>query len=129
MAASNATFFRDGLRLTGPRVVKAGSYIRVRVTIERDYDRPHDAWADAVDFAYAIYGAVATEDNTVGQVAQVDGVDGSRRNLPARGRTFSLGLNLYGVKVREVNARIRNALASGAMNADDGSPAARMALV
>lgn len=100
------TVERDGVRIIGPRKVKAGAYVRVRAEIIGDFERAHDAWAEAVDAAYSIYGAVATEDNTVGQIAQVDGVDGSKRNLPAKGRVFSLGLNLYGAKVRPLNAKL-----------------------
>jgi len=98
---------RNGMTLTGPSKVKRNAYVRVTVSIDDAIcERGHDAWMMAVDLAYSVYGAIATEDNTIGQVAQVDGVDGSKANLPVKGRRFSLGLNLYGFKVRELNKRL-----------------------
>lgn len=105
---------RDGLRLTGPRKPKRNDYVRVTVKIVTDQfdDAKHegrgrfDAWAFAVNFASQVYGPIATEDGTIGQHAQLDGVDGSKREMPVKGRVFELGLNLYGRKIREVWTRI-----------------------
>lgn len=112
MIGDEITVRRDGMILTGPGKVRRDSFIRVRVEILTDDGRAtaHDAWADAVDLAYSVYGAVATEDNTVGQLAQVDGVRGERKGLPVAGRVFSLGLNLYGFKVSDIRRRIAAAV-------------------
>ena len=95
---------RDGLELEGPARVSRGGYIRVYVkVVSSKQTHAHYAWADAVNLAYSVYGVIATEDNTIGQIAQVDGAHCEKRTLPVNGRTFSLGLNLYGRKVRELN--------------------------
>ena len=95
---------RDGLELEGPARVSRGGYIRVYVkVVSSKQTNAHYAWADAVNLAYSVYGVIATEDNTIGQIAQVDGAHCEKRTLPVNGRTFSLGLNLYGRKVRELN--------------------------
>ena len=98
---------RDGLELEGPAQVSRDSYIRVYVkVVNSKQTHAHYAWADAVNLAYSVYGVIATEDNTIGQIAQVDGARGEKRTLPVNGRTFSLGLNLYGRKVRELNRKL-----------------------
>ena len=97
---------RDGIRITGPAKVRRNACIHVQANVMDFTGLPHDAWAASVDAAYSIYGAVAVEDNTVGQVSQVDGVDGSKRDLPCNGRRFGLTLNMYGFKVRDLNARL-----------------------
>uniref|UniRef100_A0A6H2A1C1 Uncharacterized protein n=1 Tax=viral metagenome TaxID=1070528 RepID=A0A6H2A1C1_9ZZZZ len=106
MAVQQVRVERDGLVLHGPSRVSRDAYVGVQVHVVAFDGRPHDAWAQAVDLAYDTYGAIATEDNTVGQIAQVDGVDGRRASDPAAGRWFSLHLNLYGMKVRPLNARL-----------------------
>ena len=94
------TIVRDGLRLTGPTDFKRDAYVRVSVEVLDDQGRNvMDAWADAVSLAYEAYGTVATEDNTVGQLAQC-------KPGPVIGRRFSLGLNLYGRKVRDLKTRL-----------------------
>lgn len=99
---------RNGMTLYGPAKIRKDEYIRVRVSIDEAIcERPHDAWAMAVDFAFDIYSAVATEDNTIGQITQVDGSDGSQAKLPVKGRVFSLGLNLYGKGVRAIQKRLK----------------------
>ena len=99
---------RDGLELEGPaKVGRDCRYIRVSVkVVSSKQTHAHYAWADAVNLAYSVYGVIATEDNTVGQIVQVDGAHGEKRTLPVNGRTFSLGLNLYGRKVRELNRKL-----------------------
>jgi hypothetical protein len=115
------TIKRNGLILTGPAKPKRDAYIRVSVVVDgAEYDvtdgpvgdRRHEVWSEAVSLAYSVYGAAATEDNTVGQLAQVDGADGRKRNLPCRGRVFSLGLNLWGKPARKLHERIA-AVAAG----------------
>jgi len=110
MIGETITVERDGLTLTGPGKPKAGAFVRVLVRINSHAGRPHDAWADAVDLAYSVYGAVAVEDNTVGQLAQVEGVRGERKADPVVGRVFSLGLNLHGMRAGDVRRRIASAV-------------------
>lgn len=107
------TLERNGLRLTGPERPKRNAYIRVAVKVVADMGRDRfDAWNDAVSFAYDVYGSVATEDGTIGQCSQLDGSDGSKSGLPVAGRVFSLGLNLYGKRAKDVQARIAVAMAA-----------------
>lgn len=101
---------KNGLKLTGAAKPGRNDYIRVRVEVVDDLGRaPHDAWNDAVCLASRVYGVMATEDGTVGQAVQVDGASGEKRNLPTKGRVFSLGLNLHGLRQRDVLARIAEA--------------------
>ena len=101
------TIRSNGLRLVGPAKPKRNDFIRVFVNVTNDQGRsPGDAWNDAVSLAYSTYGAVANEDGTIGQCAQLVGADGSKRDLPTLGRVFSFGLNLWGRRQRDVLASI-----------------------
>ena len=96
-----------GMKMEGCMNPMRDSYVRVSVEIIDDLGRDVEtAWYDAVSLVQDIYGVTPTEDNTVGQIAQMYGADGSKRKLPVKGRVFSLGLNLYGMKVRKLHARI-----------------------
>ncbi len=96
------TIDHNGLRLYGPSKPHRGAYIRVGVMVLDPKGRTRSqAWDDAVQFAYETYGTTPTEDGTVGQAIQV----GKERPV-LEGATFSLGLNLYYHRQRDVLARI-----------------------
>ena len=85
---------------------KRNAYVRTYVQITDPSVFSGDvqnAWMAAVDAVYEIFGAVPTEDNTVGQVAQ------TRHGLTS-GTTFQLSCNLWGRKIRQIHARIAAAV-------------------
>lgn len=97
----------NGLRITGEDRPKRNAYIRATVEVLDDMGRtPNRAWDDAVSLAYKCYGAMPTEDGTIGQHCQLIGGDGRLANLPTKGRSFSLGMNLFGRKIREIHSRL-----------------------
>lgn len=101
------TRIENGLRITGDERPKRNAYIRARVEVLDDMGRtPNMAWDDAVSLAYKCYGAFATEDGTIGQICQLQGGDGRLKNLPTKGRVFSLGLNLWAKKITPIHKRL-----------------------
>jgi hypothetical protein len=103
---------RNGFRITGEIKPKRNSYIRTRIEMidDRYGTDANNAWANAVDEVYNIYGASVTEDNTVGQVCQTHGSDNRYANKPVRGRSFQMSCNLWGKKAKELHNRIANAI-------------------
>lgn len=92
----------NGIRIIGPRKPKKDAYIRVSATVVTDqYPNANDAWDAGVSAVYDIYGAIPTEDGTVGQAVQT-------MKIPAnpKDHVFSFGLNLYGKPARKLHARI-----------------------
>lgn len=102
------TYTTNGIEITGPDKVKRNQYVTVYAQILDDrHGRPHDAWASACMVVSTVYGGWPVEDNTIGQLAQVEGVSREKQNLPSRGRIFSFGLNLYGMPTRPINERLK----------------------
>lgn len=98
---------RNGMTLECKKSVRKDSFVRTTVTIDTDFPTPYHAWHAAVKLGAAVFGVTPTEDNTVGQVVQLDGASNEKAHLPAKGRVFQLSFNLYGMGCRKINARIK----------------------
>jgi hypothetical protein len=98
---------RSGMNIIiGNTKPKRDAYVRTYVQITDPSVFSGDvqaAWMAAVDEVYGIFGAMPTEDNTVGQIAQ------TRHGLK-EGTTFELSCNLWGRKIRPIHARIAAAV-------------------
>jgi hypothetical protein len=87
------------MEITFPKKIKANDYVYVRATFSpEERADPNNAWYNFNARVCDVLGNNTTQDNTVGQVVETDHI---------RDHGYCVGgVNLYGMKVRPINARL-----------------------
>lgn len=90
------------MKIDFPKKVFRNAYVRVFATFtEEEMKDPSEAFYQFSFKTWGVMGVRCTEDNTVGQIAM-------ERQIKERG-SCSGGFNLYGLRVTEINKRLREA--------------------
>lgn len=92
------------MNISYPEKVRRNDYVYVRATFtEEESENPAKAWDDFSNATWAVMGVRCTQDNTIGQIAETHRI---QEHNWCEG-----GFNLWGLRVTEINARIKEARA------------------